>query len=470
MNSGRGISQPTLTSMLGQRILAVSALILCVQILACAYENFSDHRYFSTGYIDMEVKRIGKGLRRDGAGLSYDMRYVPRHFLGPYAYHYAFRVSDASGNVLASSSSQILENALPTIGRGLIGPYTWYRKLDTGDWFHVAGGEPYRFGEGEVWIEVATLGDPAYQRMWALAHDLSKDVWIPSIPLIVITLGFVVFTVRAALKPLIGAAQRVEVIDSHTVKLGIDHSELPREIGVLTQAIDRLLQRNSTLLEAQRRLLAHSAHELRTPLSMMLLEIGNLKGDVASRLALDVRGMTSTVNQLLSIARLDALGALPSSDVDTSEIALRATRALQSLASARKCTIVMSSSEPQTFEGDPTAIYDALRNLLENAIRHTPQGSTVRITCGPGRIVRVEDSGPGFPSSTTPDLLFEPFIKGDASVDGAGLGLAIVKKAVELHNGTIDVGRSVLGGARVEVCFGGNAVAARAGASVVAAA
>jgi signal transduction histidine kinase len=102
--------------------------------------------------------------------------------------------------------------------------------------------------------------------------------------------------------------------------------------------------------------------------------------------------------------------------------------------------------------GDPNAMLEAVQNLIENAVKHSPPGAKVEVTCGPGRGMTIEDSGPGL-TDVDVDRLFEPFHRGKTSAEGVGLGLAIVKAAVALHRGSIEVGQSVLGGARFSLRF-----------------
>jgi signal transduction histidine kinase len=98
-------------------------------------------------------------------------------------------------------------------------------------------------------------------------------------------------------------------------------------------------------------------------------------------------------------------------------------------------------------------VREALVNLVENAVKHTPAGTAILVTAGPGRSASVEDAGPGLLPGRSEDL-FRPFRRGNGSARGVGLGLAIVRQAVELHGGSIEIRRSALGGAMFCVEFG----------------
>jgi two-component system, OmpR family, sensor kinase len=149
-------------------------------------------------------------------------------------------------------------------------------------------------------------------------------------------------------------------------------------------------------------------------------------------------------------------GRIPVHRVQTSlaTLAAKSVRSVDSLTAAGGVTISVDASD-DTLEVDPERIEQAVRNLLENAIRHTAQGGVVRLSArrldGFARFV-VEDSGPGFP----PDLLahaFEPFTRGKtetASTTGAGLGLSIVQAIAEAHGGSASA-ENLPDGARVTV-------------------
>jgi len=246
------------------------------------------------------------------------------------------------------------------------------------------------------------------------------------------------------------AAQQAEAIHLGHPKQRLDLADMPRETVAFASAINGLIERVGNLVQSQKIFIASAAHELRTPLAVMLLELEKIDHPRARRLNADVTGMTTSVNRLLVLARLEAAQPPELVDVDLGELAEETIDRLQAIAEAHKIELCLG--EPQKLRGDPIAIREALRNLLENAVKHTPAGTSIRLTVGPETTVTVEDSGPGLAVEIA-NQLFEPFRKGNTSAEGAGLGLAIVRQAVALHRGSIQVGRSALGGALFKLRF-----------------
>lgn len=178
----------------------------------------------------------------------------------------------------------------------------------------------------------------------------------------------------------------------------------------------------------------------------MTLELGRAQPRV-EHLREDVRQMSATVDGLLTLARLETIETPDATELDLGEIAAEIIDRLRDWALRTHHRLTLQVCEPACIAGDAAAIRDALRNLIENAIRHTPPRTEIRVTVGPGGSIVVEDNGPGVAAEAIPDLL-QPFKKGSTSNEGAGLGLAIVKQAVDLHHGHIEVGRSPTGGAK----------------------
>jgi signal transduction histidine kinase len=222
-----------------------------------------------------------------------------------------------------------------------------------------------------------------------------------------------------------------------------------------------MLQRLQQTLERERRFVDDASHELRTPLATLRGEIDlalarprsavELESSLWSALE-DVIRLQRLADDLLVLARSRG-GQIPVRLVQTTLIAVleRGARAVES--TARDADVKITVAAPDKgIEVDPERIEQAVRNLLENAIRHTPRGETVRLTGvqADGRIqIVVEDAGPGFP----PDMLevaFDPFVSGDGQVEGetrsgAGLGLAIVRAVAEAHGGSVAAGNGPAG-------------------------
>jgi two-component system OmpR family sensor kinase len=98
------------------------------------------------------------------------------------------------------------------------------------------------------------------------------------------------------------------------------------------------------------------------------------------------------------------------------------------------------------------AAMHAVQNVLENAIKHTPAGAPVHVTCGPGPVITVEDAGPGLTEEDAARV-FAAFQRGRTDAGGTGLGLAIVERSMELNRGAVEIGRSRFGGACFRLSF-----------------
>jgi signal transduction histidine kinase len=164
--------------------------------------------------------------------------------------------------------------------------------------------------------------------------------------------------------------------------------------------------------------------------------------------------MNRLVEQLLCVARLDSVALDVSSRVDLREVAEEVVGSMAHLALATGRTIGLTGADsPVIITGDPTAIADALRNLVENALAHTAPGSEVIVEVGREGALTVLDSGPGIPVEDRPRI-FDRFWRGKGvRTEGAGLGLAIVMEIVKAHGASIAVSDRTPRGARFDVRF-----------------
>jgi signal transduction histidine kinase len=260
----------------------------------------------------------------------------------------------------------------------------------------------------------------------------------------------VTVSVRRSLRPLVEAASRADEISVLERGERLEVAKLPAEASHFASAINRLLDRVADLVAAQRLFIARAAHELRTPLSIMMLELAHLKEPDSKRLEADIAAMSEIVERLLSLSRLQTLAAPAMLPVDVATLSREIIARMLGWAQKDGHDVTFSCHFDGVMLGDETSLREAIRNLVENAVRHTPPGTRINVEIGADGTIVVEDSGPGL-GPNSPEELQQPFRKGSESSSGAGLGLAIVRQAVELHGGQLEAGSSPLGGARFVV-------------------
>lgn len=440
-----------LSTILLRRISIIVLLAMTVQVAVTLAECIFDEEYFAKHYVDIEASRVAGAARFENKRLVLDFSNGLSYYTNRYAADYSLRILDLNGEVLLATNEALIERVAPSRAPNS-GLSFWLNQFDGHGSFHVAGGALETIGSRSVLVEMATLGDPALVRRHVVMRELVKDVWIPMGPLILFTIIVAPYSVYRTLRPLARGAQQADKLKATDYESRFSLTDLPAEVASFASAINRLMDRVAELVQSQKLFISRAAHELRTPLSIMLLELGKIADPRARRVAADVVDMSNTVTRLLQLARIDAMTEIETADVDLAEVTRRTLDKLVPLARSRGVAIDSKVLSDEIFKGDVTSIYEALRNLVENAIKHTPSGSRISITCGPGLSWTVEDNGVGLPEDNV-QVLFEPFQRGRLDGDGAGLGLAIVKQTMELHDGTIEVSRSSMGGAQFSLRF-----------------
>jgi two-component system OmpR family sensor kinase/two-component system sensor histidine kinase QseC len=280
-------------------------------------------------------------------------------------------------------------------------------------------------------------------------------------PLLAIVMAWLL---SMALRPLARVAREVRARDAESLAL-IPMQGLPDEVSTLVGALNRMLQRLAQSFGAQRAFVADAAHELRSPLTALRLQIGALGSadDAASRgaaiesLRRGVDRAVRLVEQLLTLARSErGAPAAPTQRVDLSELVRQVIADTAPAALARGSDFELDAETRVDLDGDPAALAALVRNLAENAVLHAPGGARVRVRVWREAGVPVlsfDDSGPGIAEAER-ERVFDRFYRpGGGSADGSGLGLAIVRSVAERHGATVTLGDSALGGLRVVVRF-----------------
>jgi two-component system, OmpR family, sensor kinase len=299
-----------------------------------------------------------------------------------------------------------------------------------------------------------------------LAAQAALRTVLPLLALLPVMGGLIWYLVGRGLRPLARLARAVKSRRPEALE-PLSAEGAPEEVLPLVEAINGLLGRLEQALATQRAFVADAAHELRTPLAALQLQV-----QLAERAASDAeraetladlkRGLaraTHVVAQLLTLARQgpEAEGKKPRETVDLAELAGLAIAELLPLAEAKGIDLgAVRLDGGLTLEGDREGLHSLLLNLVDNALRYTPGGGQVNVSVtreGPNPLLEVTDSGPGIPEAER-ERVFDRFYRPDGqNASGSGLGLAIVRGVAQAHGAVVELADSVLGGLAARVRF-----------------
>ncbi len=325
-----------------------------------------------------------------------------------------------------------------------------------------SGGKQWRAFVLRVGTRTIQVSQPIEAR-----REISVNFALRSIvPLLLTFTFFALFiwlSVRKGLRPLTQVAE--EISRRSPVALDpIPLIDLPAEVLPIVDRLNLLLEKLSSAMEAQKRFVADAAHELRTPLAAVGLQLRVLErsGDDAERAEASARlkdgidRAARLVGQLLALARIEPEALPRFSTVALTELTGEIVAERARMAIEKGIDLGMTVSEALIVTGEEESLRAMIGNLVDNAVRYTPSGGTVDVAVRRGTheaIIEVLDTGPGI-SPEERGRVFDRFYRCmGADSGGSGLGLAIVKSAVERHGGTITLGEGH-GGKGLKVTVG----------------
>lgn len=307
-----------------------------------------------------------------------------------------------------------------------------------------------------------------YEQRDALSNEVAARLLTPlfvSLPLIVIMIWI---WIGRALQPLNKVADEISQREPENLQ-PIPSQGVPLEAKPMVDALNALLDRVHIAYDNIRLFTANAAHELRTPLAALKVhsQVALRAEDTAEQLAAmqrvehGVDRATSLVEQLLTLTRLEPeAAASEKEDVHLHPLAEELIAELAPAAIKKDIEVSLNDADCCVVSGNSSMLGILIRNLVENAIRYTPEKGTVEVSLvGVNDTVRlrVADSGPGIPE-TERGKVFTRFYRGNEHEGenrekGTGLGLAIVDRISELHHARIELGESSFHGLRVDVFF-----------------
>ena len=322
---------------------------------------------------------------------------------------------------------------------------------------------PYSDADGHYLVEAGTSLAGTRRVITALIWTLAAGL-----------LCIVTFTVvggwilmSRSLSPVASITAAAEDITHRDLRRRLPVPPTADEIANLSVVLNQMIARLQESFENVSRFTADASHELRTPLTIVQGELEQIIGrpnlDESIRTALaslqeEVERLVLIVQRLFSLSRLDAGEAQAERvKVDLNQLATTTVDQMSLVAEEKKIALQCFTTDAAEVEGDRTRLKQVIVNLLDNAIKYTPENGRVNLTVSAKNgtaFLEVSDTGPGIPESAIPHV-FQRFYRADEvhsrDIEGAGLGLAIVKSIATAHGGTVSVNNEPTGGCRVAV-------------------
>ena len=435
---------------LKQRLLALAlAAIMLVWLGATAF-TYHDAREEFDEVLDAHLAQAASLLVVQASHDLDELETEHAPLLHKYARRVAFQIWE-KGHWLRLHSANAPQQPLTSRERGFsdttINGHRW-RVFSTWD------------ESGEYLIQVAERAEMRDELARDIAINLLRPLWF-SLPLLALLLWI---AVMRGLRPLDKLAREVEQREPDNLA-ALDASSAPREVVPLIERLNRLFTRIDASMQKERRFTADAAHELRTPVAAIKAQaqVARAASGEAERIhALDnaILGCNRAarlIEQLLTLARVDTLDSSVAEPCQLRNIAAEVIAELAPTALGKGVRPELLAGDGATVRGNPGLLRVLLRNLLDNAMKHTPPGTLVQVS-----IVRehgttslsVSDNGPGIPEQERDKVLERFYRPLGTQASGSGLGLSIVKRIAEVHDATLQIQPASEGrGLRVTVSF-----------------
>lgn len=422
-------------SSIKRRILLLALAAIALAWLAAAALTYRDARHELRELLDAHLAQSASLLLAQSSHEIEEIETEHAPLLHRYARHISFQVWEEGDKLLLHSA-----NAPPTHLGSREQGYS-DRTIDGEGWRVFSAWDE----SGELLVHVAervSVRD-------TIARGITGNLLLPlllTLPLLALLLWL---AVNSGLRPLQRLTQHIEQQRPDQLE-PLETARAPREVLPLIERLNNLFERIRSLLANERRFTANAAHELRTPIAAIKAQLQVATGardDAERDHALDgaIQGCdraTHLIEQLLTLARLESVDTAAMADCALRALASQAIAELAPGALDRGVELELADGEELTVRGLPTLLGVLLRNLLDNAVRHTPAGTTVRVavTRVDGHAcLSVSDDGPGVAPEEL-DKLGQAFYRlSGTTASGSGLGLSIARRIAQIHGAELQL-------------------------------
>jgi signal transduction histidine kinase len=432
---------------LQSRIILFHLLAIVFATVAVPLANYlvinRSANLFEGRILRIHAEQVARYLSRDANGqwrlaLPADLAALYGHGLEGLSY----AVKDGNGRLLLSSgkdSDAALIPARPALSEMSRGGAQVY-------------GVAVNDAGSRLWVAVAQNAQYPDVIFDDIVTDyLSRIGWF-TVAILALLLALDIWIIRRAFQPVVQASRIASAIDPKRTDLRLPVKDLPRELMPLIVAVNQALDRLEKGIKLQKEFTADAAHELRTPLAVLRARIDSFPDQTGlAALKADIEVMSRVVSQLLEIAELENPTLRIDDRVDLYAVSSEVVSMIAGVAIAQGKEVALTG-ESVWVKGNGAMIFRAIRNLVDNAIKHTERGSEVVVDVALDGTVRVLDKGPGVPPADRA-LMVRRFWRARRDQDGAGLGLSIVSRIAELHGAKLGITDRDGGGAVFSLSF-----------------
>ncbi|RFC64483.1 sensor histidine kinase [Fulvimarina endophytica] len=451
----------SLLGLVARRILLFATLAVAIQSVVVFVSYWFDEDELGRIMVEHETETIASAfLGREG---DPDLDIIrDRYGIGGEAE----AGSDASGRspdaragyrILVQSPAGVLYDdcgidcAHPLLVPATDPPDFWFRIVEPGMPLSIVGGRRFREADGTpLVVEFAAIDDPRSLVLGVLTEEMVEHMAWPMGLLLFLVFGATTLSIRSALRPMDAVVAAADAIDPRRSLQRLPGERLPREILRLVGAVNRAFDRAEALIGSQKIFAASIAHEIRTPVSIVKLELSRIDHPRARKAEGDIDGLTHVLEQLTALARLDAVEAEAFTFEPLGTFVEGVVEDIAPLVFGSGRTIAFERAADPRVRISRTLATTLVRNLVENAIKHTPAGTQILVRVEAPATILVVDDGPGFGEGWTG---VDTGIASVKSTGSLGLGLKIADRIAAILGGSLTIAPGRDRGARITVAL-----------------